>query len=105
MKSRNDWPMIHRIIELSQFEIFSVCNLIEMEVVFFLANEKEGEITANQAQDKREISSISATKKGTCNSGNAIGTAGAIAPPPKEESILVGRTLTMESILCLIKAS
>ena len=39
------------------------------------------------------------------NSGNAIGTAGAIAPPQKEESILVGRTLTMETILCLIKAS
>ena len=39
------------------------------------------------------------------NSGNAIGTAGAIAPPQKEESILVGTTLTMETILCLIKAS
>ena len=38
------------------------------------------------------------------NSGNAIGTAGAIAPPQKEESILVGRTLTMETILCLIKS-
>ena len=37
--------------------------------------------------------------------GNAIGTAGAIAPPQKEESILVGRALTMETILCLIKAS
>ena len=37
------------------------------------------------------------------NSGNAIGTAGAIAPPQKEESILVGRALTMETILCLIK--
>ena len=35
--------------------------------------------------------------------GNAIGTAGAIAPPQKEESILVGRALTMETILCLIK--
>ena len=37
--------------------------------------------------------------------GNAIGTAGAIAPPQKDESILVGTTLTMETILCLIKAS
>ena len=35
---------------------------------------------------------------------NAIGTAGAIAPPQKEESILVGRALTMETILCLIKS-
>ena len=34
------------------------------------------------------------------NSGNAIGMAAAM-----EESILVGRTLTMETILCLIKAS
>ena len=39
----------------------------------------------------------------TSNSGNAVGTAGAIAPPQKEESILVGRALTMETILCLIK--
>ena len=38
------------------------------------------------------------------NSGNAIGMAGAIAPPQKEDSILVGRTLTMETILCLIKS-
>ena len=37
--------------------------------------------------------------------GNAIGTAGAIAPPQKDESILVGTTLTIETILCLIKAS
>ena len=42
---------------------------------------------------------------GVGTDGNAIGTAGAIAPPQKEESILVGRTLTMETILCLIKAS
>ena len=39
----------------------------------------------------------------TPNSGNAIETAGAIAPSQKEESILVGRALTMETILCLIK--
>ena len=36
------------------------------------------------------------------NNGNAIGRAGAIAPPQKEESILVGRTLTMETILCSV---
>ena len=47
---------------------------------------------------------ITITKVSSKN-GNAIGTAGAIAPPQKEESILVGRALTMETILCLIKAS
>ena len=39
------------------------------------------------------------------NSGNAMGTAGAIAPPQKEEIILVGRAVTMETILFLKKAS
>ena len=36
----------------------------------------------------------------TTNNGNAIGTAGAVAPPQKEEIILVGRALTILKLFC-----
>ena len=74
---------------------------------FFANNERFGFKDPNETKQLSQAVSLSCCfiLIFICKDGNAIGTAGAIAPPQKDESILVGTTLTMETILCLIKAS